>query len=45
MFSKKYSQTLFMIFISFGMSVIMSSGGTVVNTGIGDGFSERYFNS
>ena len=45
MISKKYSQTLFMIFMSFGMSVIMSGVVTAVNTGTGDGFLERYFNS
>ena len=45
MISKKYSQTLFMIFMSFGMSVIMSGVVAAVNTGIGDGFLERYFNS
>ena len=38
MISKKYSQTLFMIFMSFGMSVIMSGVVTAVNTGISDGF-------
>ena len=45
MISKKYSQHLFMVFMSFGMSVIMSGVVTAVNTGIGDGFLERYFNS
>jgi len=45
MISKKYSRTLFMIFMSFGMSVIMSGVITAVNTGIDDGFLERYFNS
>ena len=45
MISKKYSQTLFMIFMSFGMSVIMSGVVTAVNTGINDGFLVRYFNS
>jgi len=45
MLSKKYSQNLFMIFMSFGMSVIMSGVVTAVNTGIGDSFLERYFNS
>ena len=45
MISKKFSQTLFMIFMSFGMSVIMSGVVTAVNTGIGDGFIEKYFNS
>ena len=42
MISKKYSQTLFMIFMSFGMSVIMSGVVTAVNTGISDGFLEWY---
>ena len=45
MISKKYSQTLFMIFMSFGMSVIMSGVVTAVNTGVGVGFLERFFNS
>jgi amino acid permease len=45
MISKKYSQTLFMIFMSFGMSVIMSGVVTTVNTRITDGFLERCFNS
>ena len=38
MISKKYSQPLFMIFMSFGMSVIMSGVVTAVNTGFSDGF-------
>ena len=45
MISKKYSQSLFMIFMSFGMSVIMSGVVTAVNTGISDGFLERYCSS
>ena len=45
MLSKKYSQPLFMIFMSFGMSVIMSGVVTAGNTGIVDGFSGRWFNS
>ena len=45
MISKKYSQPLFMIFMSFGMSVIISGVVTAVNTGVGDGFIDRYFNS
>ena len=45
MISKKYSQTLFMIFMAFGMSVIMSGVVTAVNTGVSNGFLERYFNS
>ena len=45
MISKKYSQTLFMIFMAFGMSVIMSGVVTAVNTGISNGSLERYFNS
>ena len=45
MISKKYSQHLFIIFMAFGMSVIMSGVVTAVNTGISNGFLERYFNS
>ena len=45
MISKKYSQTLFMIFMAFGMSVIMSGVVTAVNTGVSYEFLERYFNS
>ncbi|MDA9662997.1 DUF2798 domain-containing protein [bacterium] len=45
MISKKYAQPLFMILMSFGMSVIMSGVVTAVNTGIIDGFSARWFNS
>ena len=45
MISKKYSQTLFMVFMAFGMSVIMSGVVTAVNIGISNGFLERYFNS
>ena len=45
MISKKYSQHLFMIFMSFGMSIIMSGVVTAVNTAISDGFLERYFSS
>ena len=45
MISKKYSQTLFMIFMAFGMIFIMSGIVTAVNTGVSNGFLERYFNS
>ena len=45
MISKKYSQPIFLIIMSFGMSVIMSGVVTGVNTGISDGFLERYFSS
>ena len=45
MISKKYSQPLFMIFMSFGMSVIISGVITAVNTGMIDGFAGRWFNS
>ena len=45
MISKKYSQTLFMLLMAFGMSIIMSGVVTAVNTGINDGFLERHFNS
>ena len=42
MISKKYAQPLFMIFMSFGMSVIMSGVVVAVNTGITDGFFFRW---
>ena len=42
MISKKYSQQLLMIFISFGMSVIMSGVVVAVNTGVSDGFFFRW---
>ena len=45
MISKKYSQPLFMIFMSFGMSVIMSGVVVAVNTGMSDGFFERWIYS
>ena len=45
MISKKYAQPLFMILMSFGMSVIMSGVVTAVNTGMIDGFSARWFHS
>ena len=45
MISKKYSQTLFMVFMAFGMSVIISGVVTTINTGVSNGFLERYFNS
>jgi len=43
MISKKYSQNLFMIIMSFGMSVIMCAVVTAAGTGIGDGYIERFF--
>ncbi len=42
MISKKYAQPLFMIFMSFGMSVIMSGVVVAVNTGVSDGFFFRW---
>ena len=45
MISKKYSQTLFMIFMAFGMSVIMSGVVTAENTDVSNRFLEKYFNS
>ena len=45
MISKKYAQPLFMIFMSFGMSVIMSGVVVAVNTGISDGYVGRWFYS
>jgi len=43
MISKKYSQNLFMIIMSFGMSVIMCAVVTAAGTGIHDGYIERFF--
>ena len=45
MISKKYAQPLFMIFMSFGMSVILSGVVTAINVEMTDGFSERWFHS
>ncbi len=45
MINKKYAQPLFMIFMSFGMSVIMSGVVVAVNTGVTDGFISRWFYS
>jgi len=45
MISKKYAQPLFMVFMSFGMSVIMSGVVVAVNTGISDGYVGRWFYS
>ena len=45
MISKKYAQPLFMLFMSFGMSVIMSGVVVAVNTGLGDGFLNRWLYS
>ena len=45
MISKKYAQPLFMIFMSFGMSVIMSGVVVAVNTGISFGYVDRWFYS
>jgi len=43
MISKKYSQNLYMIIMSFGMSVIMTAVVTAAGTGIEDGYIERFF--
>ena len=43
MISKKYSQNLFMIIMSFGMSVIMCAVVTAAGTGIHEGYLERFF--
>ena len=45
MILKKYSETLFMLIMAIGMSIIMSGVVTAVNSGINDGFLERHFNS
>ena len=42
MISKKFAQPLFMIFMSFGMSVIMSGVVVAVNTSLSDGFVDRW---
>ena len=41
MIKKKYSQPIFMIFMSFGMSVIIGAVVTLVHTGFGEGFFNR----
>ena len=43
MIPKKYSNNLFMIMMSFGMSVIMCAVITAAGTGIHDGYVERFF--
>ena len=43
MIPKKYSNNLFMIMMSFGMSVIMCAVITAAGTGIHDGYIERFF--
>ena len=45
MISKKYAQPLFMIFMSFGISIIMSGVVVAVNTSLYDGFIDRWFYS
>ena len=45
MTSKKKSQNLYMIIMSFGMSVIMTAVVTAAGTGIHDGYIERFFNA
>ena len=45
MISKKYAQPLFMILMSFGMSVIISGVITVVNIELVDNFFNSWLNS
>ena len=45
MISKKYSQPLFMIFMSFGMSIIIGAVVTLVHTGFSQGFFDRLLNA
>ena len=45
MFSQKNYQVLFIIFMAFGMSIIMSGVVVTVNTGIGESFFYRWFYS
>jgi|TARA_B110000285_G_scaffold133259_1_gene149502 hypothetical protein len=41
-FPKKYSQTLFIFFMGFGMSIIMSFAITYINTGMDIEFLSRW---
>ena len=41
MINKKYSQPLYMIFMSFGMSLIIGGVVTLVHTGFAEGFFNR----
>tara|TARA_B100000900_G_scaffold411834_1_gene432336 strand:- start:860 stop:1087 length:228 start_codon:yes stop_codon:yes gene_type:complete len=45
MINKKYSQPLFMIIMSFGMSVIIGAVVTVVHTGTSAGFLDRFLDA
>ena len=45
MINKKYSQPLFMIFVSFGMSLIIGGVVTLVHTGFSEGFFNRLSNA
>ena len=45
MINKKFAQPLFMIFMSFGMSVIIGAVVTLVHTGSGGGFFDRLLNA
>ena len=40
MLPKKFSQSIFLMIMSFGMSIIMSCVVTLVNTGFNDGNTE-----
>ena len=43
MFSKKYSNFLFILVMGFGMSLLMTLIITYVNTGIDSGYLNRFF--
>ena len=45
MLKKKYAQPVFVILMSFSMSVIMCGVVVAVNTGISEGFLGRWFYS
>ena len=45
MLQKKYAQPLFVILMSFSMSVIMCGVVVAVNTGMNEGFIGRWFYS
>ena len=45
MLKKKYAQPIFVILMSFSMSVIMCGVVVAVNTGVSEGFMGRWFYS
>ena len=43
MFSKKYSKILFIFFMGFGMSLLMTLIITYINTGMDENYINRFF--